>query len=168
MTAAPHVAPVVDPDERSRMCEGLLRSLPEWFGLEEPIRAYVRDVAGLLSFACRGEDGSTADGFLALKRHTPYAAEVYVMAVRRELHGRGCGTALLRAAEDALRHDNLELLQVKTLGPSHPSRAYARTRRFYDARGFRPLEELRSIWGDDNPCLILVKRLDAPASDVPG
>ena len=50
-------------------------------------------------------------------------------------------------------------LQVKTLGPSHPSEHYAATRQFYVARGFRPLEELTEIWGEDNPCLIMVKRL---------
>jgi hypothetical protein len=53
----------------------------------------------------------------------------------------------------------VEYLQVKTLGPSHPSRGYAATRRFYEALGFRPLEEIHGLWAEDNPCLLLVKRL---------
>ena len=81
------------------------------------------------------------------------------MGVRPERHGRGIGTALVEAAEAFLRERGIEYLQVKTLGPSQPSEAYARTRRFYRARGFRPLEELTAIWGEANPCLIMVKRL---------
>jgi GNAT superfamily N-acetyltransferase len=113
----------------------------------------VRDVAELPTFAVGG------DGFLSLKLHTEAAAEVYVMGVRPETHRRGLGTALLEAAEAFLRERRVEYLQVKTLGPSHPSEHYAATRSFYEARGFRPLEELPAIWGEENPCLILVKRL---------
>jgi len=35
----------------------------------------------------------------------------------------------------------VELLQVKTLGPSLPDAGYDRTRRFYLRMGFRPLEK---------------------------
>jgi hypothetical protein len=52
----------------------------------------------------------------------------------------------------------VEYLQVKTLGPSWPDPGYERTRRFYEARGFVPLEEIHGLW-EHNPCLILVKRL---------
>jgi hypothetical protein len=48
---------------------------------------------------------------------------------------------------------------VKTLGPSRRSERYERTRRFYEARGFVPLEELAGFWDENNPCLILVKHL---------
>ena len=58
-----------------------------------------------------------------------------------------------------LRARDVEYLQVKTLGPSDPSEHYAATRHFYSARGFRPLEELTAIWGEANPCLIMIKHL---------
>jgi hypothetical protein len=45
-----------------------------------------------------------------------------------------------------------------TLGPSCPDEGYTRTRGFYEARGFVGLEELHDLW-DENPCLIMVKRL---------
>jgi hypothetical protein len=51
-------------------------------------------------------------------------------------------------------------LQVKTLGPSQPDEDYQKTLRFYVALGFTPLEEFRSLW-PENPCLLLVKSLDA-------
>ncbi|WP_024285296.1 hypothetical protein [Cellulomonas sp. KRMCY2] len=50
----------------------------------------------------------------------------------------------------------------KTLGASDPSEEYARTRRFYQARGFTPLEELDGIW-PGNPCLLMVEALGRAA-----
>ena len=146
------VVEVEVPAERSRICERVLRGLPEWFGIEEATAAYIRDVAELPTFAVDG------DGLLSLKLHTSHAAELYVMGVRRERHGQGVGTALLAAAEAYLRERGIEYLQVKTLGPSHPDEGYERTRRFYEARGFVPLEEIHGLW-EHNPCLVMVKRL---------
>jgi len=146
------VVEVADPEERSRLCEHVLRDLPEWFGIEEATAAYIRDVAGLPTFAVGG------DGLLSLKLHTPNAAELYVMGVRRERHGQGLGTALVAAAEEYLRARGCEYLQVKTLGPSHPDAGYARTRAFYGSRGFVAPEELHGLW-EGNPCLLMVKRL---------
>ena len=81
------------------------------------------------------------------------------MGVRPESQGQGAGTALVTAAENYLRQRDVEFLQVKTLGPSDSSTHYARTRHFYETRGFRPLEETTEIWGEENPCLIMVKAL---------
>jgi GNAT superfamily N-acetyltransferase len=146
------VVEVADPGQRSRLCESILRELPDWFGIEEATAAYIRDVADLPTFAV--ED----DGFLAVKLHTPTAAELYVMGVRPERHRSGLGTALLAAAEDYLRARGVEYFQVKTLGPSRPDEGYESTRRFYEARGFLALEEIHGLW-DGNPCLLMVKRL---------
>jgi ribosomal protein S18 acetylase RimI-like enzyme len=144
---------VEEPEARSELCREILTALPDWFGIEEAVDAYVRDVAGLPTFA------AGRDGFLALKQHTASAGEIYVMGVRPESRRYGLGTALLEAAESFLRAREVEYLQVKTLGPSHPSEHYAATRSFYAARGFLPLEELTAIWGEANPCLIMVKQL---------
>jgi GNAT superfamily N-acetyltransferase len=146
------VVQVDDPAERSRICEAVLRDLPDWFGIEDATAAYIRDVAELPTFAV----GDNA--FVALKVHNPRAAEVYVMGVRRDRHRQGLGTAVLDAGEIYLRDRGVEYLQVKTLGPSYPDAGYERTRCFYEARGYVPLEELHELW-EQNPCLILVKRL---------
>lgn len=147
------VRAVAEPSERSALCRRVLEALPDWFGLPDAVERYVRDVAALPVLAV--ED----NGFLALKVHNDTAAEIYVMGVLPEHHRHGIGTALVEDAENLLRVMGVEYLQVKTLGPSEPSEHYARTRRFYEARGFRPLEELTAIWGEENPCLIMVKRL---------
>jgi len=146
------VAEVEDPAARSRVCERVLRDLPEWFGIEDATTAYIRDVAELPTFAI------DEDAFLSLNVHTPRAAELYVMGVCRERHGQGLGTVLLGAGDAYLRERGVEYLQVKTLGPSRPDEGYERTRRFYEARGFVPLEEIHGLW-EHNPCLLLVKHL---------
>jgi hypothetical protein len=73
--------------------------------------------------------------------------------------------ALVEQGEKVLRHRGIEYVEVKTLGPSRRDTNYGRTRDFYAAIGFRPVEE-NNLWGDANPCLILIKHLacQPPAS----
>lgn len=89
------------------------------------------------------------------------------MAVAPSLHRSGVGRALVRALEADLLADGCQLLQVKTLGPSHPDPGYALTREFYAGIGFLPVEELHELWDQGNPCLIMVKAL-SPAQPAPG
>lgn len=53
--------------------------------------------------------------------------------------------------------NKIKFLMVKTLGESHPDVNYKSTREFYYKAGFFPLEEIKEIWGKENPCLIMVK-----------
>ncbi len=81
------------------------------------------------------------------------------MAVLPEYHRQGIGRALLRHAEAALATDGVEFLQVKTLAPSKPDEGYDKTRAFYLAYGFRPLEEFRDLWDAENPALQMIKAI---------
>ncbi len=138
-------------------CEPVLRALPDWFGVEEANRQYLADLAHQPAFLA--SEGGQAIGFLALKMHFAHAAEIAVMGVLPNMHRGGVGRALLAAAQDYLRRQGVEFLQVKTLSDSHPDPFYARTRAFYQAVGFRPLEEFKTLWDASNPCLMLVKKL---------
>ncbi len=142
---------------QSSACVPIMRMLPDWFGIEKAILEYEREIEHLPTFLAKA-DGSVL-GFLSLKLHTPCSAEIYVMAVRPEAHRGGIGRGLVDAAETHVRGLGVEYMQVKTLAPSCPDEHYARTRLFYEAAGYRPLEEFTQIWGENNPCLILVKRL---------
>jgi coenzyme F420-0:L-glutamate ligase/coenzyme F420-1:gamma-L-glutamate ligase len=148
------VVEIDSPDERSRLAESVLRALPEWFGIEEATRSYIHGVASLQTFAA--DDGA---GFLSLKRHTERAAEIYVMGVRPDRHRDGIGRALVRTAEAWCAQQGVEYLQVKTLADASPSAHYARTRAFYEAVGFVPLEVLPDLWDSHNPALLLVKHV---------
>jgi GNAT superfamily N-acetyltransferase len=138
-------------------CDSILRDLPEWFGIESAIEHYVQACQSLPTLIAQMAEQPV--GLLALKQHSSYAAEVYVMAVRPHFHRKGIGKALLIEAEKYLAKCGVEYLQVKTLAPSHPSSHYASTREFYTAMGFKPLEEFPTLWGAENPCLIMVKCL---------
>jgi ribosomal protein S18 acetylase RimI-like enzyme len=142
---------------QSSVCVPILRALPDWFGIEEDLLAYEREIEGLPTFLARS--GGRTAGFLSLKQHNPFSTEIYVMGVRPEARRLGLGRLLVDAAEGHAHELGAEYMQVKTLGPSRPDKGYAATLAFYAALGYRPLEEFSQIWGENNPCLILVKRL---------
>jgi len=142
---------------KGRVCEPILRALPAWFGIEASIVRYTREIDDLPTWlAC--ETGRVL-GFISIKQHSPFAAEFYVMGLYPGTHRQGLGRALTVEAEQWLKDRGVEYLQVKTLGPSAADANYVGTRAFYQAMGFRPLEELKQIWDENNPCLIMVKRL---------
>jgi GNAT superfamily N-acetyltransferase len=104
-------------------------------------------------------DTGHAVGFLTAVRHSPHAAELHVMAVRPELHRNGIGRMLVTAAEDRLRSEGVEYLQVKTLSASAGDKPYLGTLAFYTALDLRVLEEMQPLWDADNPAVLLIKRL---------
>lgn len=98
-------------------------------------------------------------GIALLRERFHESAEVHLLAVRRAYHRTGIGRALLAEVEADLRARGVRLLSVKTLGPSRPDpQAFDRTRAFYRACGFLPVEEFPDLWPDD-PCLLMVKVL---------
>lgn len=141
------------PDEISR----LLRSLPEWFGIEQSIVEYTAAARTLPTTVALKEDELVSA--CVVRRHTEVSAEIEVLAVARAFHRQGIGRLLVARVEADLARDGVHLLEVKTRGPSGESEPYERTRAFYRALGFLPLEERFDIWGPDNPCLICVKPL---------
>lgn len=138
-------------------CEAVLRSIPEWFGIEEANEAYIRDLETLPSYVAT-EDGVVV-GFVSVRQHFPTSSEIHIIAVERSHHRKGIGRALMDVAEGDLRSSGCRMLQVKTLGPSDDDEGYRRTREFYVSLGFTPLEETTSFWGPENPTLIMVKQV---------
>lgn len=138
-------------------CERILRSLPDWFGLEDAIQRYVAHLHSLDGYTAEVE--SQVVGFIGLLRHNVGSVEIDVIAVSPDHHSQGLGAALVQAVEDSLYNSRPLILHTKTLGPSEPDPFYANTRKFWAAMGFLPTEETTLFWGEANPCLILVKPL---------
>lgn len=78
------IRPLEPPDIPA--CERILRGLPEWFGFQEAVARYVRDLESMPGFVSE-EEGEVVS-FLALWHHNPLSSEVRLMAVRRERHRR--------------------------------------------------------------------------------
>jgi len=140
-----------------KKCEQILRALPDYFGIEDALVQYLKDIEKMPVFVASLK--GKAIGFLATNRHTKVAAEIHVMGVLPEEHRKGVGSALIEAAEEQLRSDGTRILEVKTIGESHPDKNYAETRKFYSAQGFLPLEEIHDFWGKGLHTLFMVKPL---------
>lgn len=146
-----------DPEAKARLCALVLRDLPDWFGLEEATLEYIRNSRVFPLFAAF--DGEAPMGFVSLQRHNAHTHEVYCMGVLAPYHRQGVGKLLLQGAEEYARALGARFLTVKTLADAHPDQGYARTRQFYLAVGFLPLQVFPTLWGEENPCLFLAKPL---------
>lgn len=145
-------------NEAPGVAERVLRSVPEWFGVEESTLGYIKAAGELPTWGAFVDRGRDAAGFLTIKRHFPQSADIHCIAVHKGSHGRGAGSALVAYVERELREQGVRFLQVKTMGPSKPNAEYALTLRFYLRMGFVPLEELHGLW-PGVPCMVLVKVL---------
>ena len=125
----------------SAACDGIVASLPDWFGLEDGIRECaqaVRTQPGLVA-----EVDREVRGFLTIARPYPHTPEISWLAVHARDRRRGLGRALITALNDQLRTHGDRLVLVKTVSDrSDPGPEYAETRAFYLAMGFIPVAEL--------------------------
>jgi len=149
---------ITKPDDKSSICNTILRALPDWFGIEASIVDYVKEVCSMPFYVAFDDD--KAIGFVALKVHNPYTAEVCVMGVLQEYHRYGIGKRLVESCEKYCIDNKMEYLTVKTLDESRECDSYKKTRLFYQSMGFRPLEVFPLLWDEDNPCLFLAKHIN--------
>ena len=91
------------------VCRMILDLLPSWFGIPEANDAYVQ-TAGTHPSVIASINGDDV-GITTIKHHSPYAAEVHLIAVKPSFHRAGIGTAMLRHLEDMLAAQGVEFLQ---------------------------------------------------------
>jgi ribosomal protein S18 acetylase RimI-like enzyme len=154
------IGPVPVLDRRGDICREVLESLPEWFAIPASIENYVAAADELPMLACFGPSREVV-GFVSLKTHTAFAAEVYVMGVKRSWHRRGIGRALIEATAQLAIPQGVRFLTVKTLSPSNDDPYYERTRLFYEAVGFVPIEEFPTLWEPENPCIFMLRPISS-------
>jgi len=141
-------------------CRALLERLPDWFG-SAAVAAYSADLSRYPSWVALSSAGRAPElaGCVTVRAPEQSAFEVHLLAVAKELHARGVGSALLLVAERFARRCGARFLQVKTLGPSSGDAFYARSQAFYEARGYTRLFESERLWDGEAPALVLVKAL---------
>ena len=152
-----NIEKIDNPEQKSHICNTILRTLPNWFGVESAVLDFVNKTSSMPFFAAF--DGDIPIGFVALKIHNPYTSEIYVMGVFQEYHRRGIGKNLIEYCKSFCIDNKTEYLTVKTLDESAQSDSYAKTRQFYLAMGFRPVEVFPLHWDKDNPCLFMAMHL---------
>jgi ribosomal protein S18 acetylase RimI-like enzyme len=151
------ISQIHDKQQKREIAADILHDLPDWFGIPESTQRYITQSMDMPFFAAL--EAAKPVGFVAIREINPYTAEIYVMGVLKEYHRHGAGRALVNEVLKQVKEKGFEFLMVKTLDGSDPDVNYSRTREFYQAVGFKPLECIPEIWGKENPCLLLVQHL---------
>ncbi len=152
------VKEVFDKDEKTNVSLKIMHSIPKWFSPPEDIdrKSIIhRDYPFFVAY-----DGNVPIGFLALKIHIEFTADICNMGIIEDYHRQGIGTSLVEKAEEYCINNGLKYLTVKTLDSSAVYEPYEQTRNFYRKVGFIPLEVFTTFWDEENPCLFLAKHLD--------
>ncbi|HNZ98905.1 GNAT family N-acetyltransferase [Ruminococcus sp.] len=147
---------ITDADTKRAVARKVLEALHDWFEVDESREKYIAESAGQTFIAAKGNNEYV--GFLCLKETGRETVELAVMGVLREFHRSGIGRQLFEEAKKTAKAQGYEFMQVKTVKMG-VYEDYDRTNRFYLACGFRELEVINEIWGDDNPCQIYVMSL---------
>ena len=96
-------------------------------------------------------------GFVSLSYSSEDCAEIDCLGVKKAHQGRGIGSQLLVTLESEASK-NVDFLQVKTVAEGS-NKDYDRTNVFYRRLGFKKLEIFPQLWGSQNPCQILIKKI---------
>jgi GNAT superfamily N-acetyltransferase len=147
---------ITDADTKRAVARKVLEALHDWFEVDESREKYIAESAGRIFIAAK--ENNEYVGFLCLKETGRETVELAVMGVLREFHRSGIGRQLFEEAKKTAKAQGYEFMQVKTVKMG-VYEDYDRTNRFYLACGFRELEVINEIWGDDNPCQIYVMSL---------
>lgn len=135
------------------VCDAIIASLPDWFGLQEGIDECAEAVRTQPGLVCE-RDGRVV-GFLTVVHPSAATAEISWLAVHADDRGDGIGTKMVEGLVADLSGTGVRLLLVKTLSDREdPGPEYAATRAFYLARGFSPAAEL-DLFGPENPIQLM-------------
>ena len=97
-------------------------------------------------------------GFISLSYSSEDCAEIDCLGMKKSFQGQGIGRELITTIErEAVKQ--VGYLQVKTVAEGS-NKDYDRTNVFYRSLGFKKLEIFPSLWDPQNPCQILIKKIN--------
>lgn len=146
---------VKNENQKKAVVAEVLKDLPEWFGIPESTQVYIEGATTLQVWAAYQESDLT--GFVSLFYSSEDCAEIDCLGVKKGHQGRGIGSQLLANLESEAGKQ-VDYLQVKTVAEGS-NKDYDRTNVFYRSLGFKKLEIFPQLWGPQNPCQILIKKM---------
>ena len=146
---------VKDEEQKMAVVAEVLKDLPEWFGIPESTQAYIEGAKDLQVWAVYRYGDLL--GFVSLSYSSEDCAEIDCLGVKKAHQGRGIGSQLLATLESEACK-KVDYLQVKTVAEGS-NKDYDRTNIFYRSLGFKKLEIFPQLWGPQNPCQILIKKM---------
>lgn len=147
---------IKDSETKKAIARKILEALHDWFEVDESREKYIADCVNWIFLAAKEDDDYV--GFLCLKETGDATVELAVMGVLKEYHRNGLGRKLFEAAKKIAGEEGYSFMQVKTVKMG-VYEDYDITNRFYKACGFKELEVIKEIWGEENPCQIYVMSL---------
>jgi hypothetical protein len=154
------IGPVPVLDRRGDICREVLESLPEWFAIPASIESYVAAADELPMLACFGPSREVV-GFVSLKTHTGLRCRGLCDGRQALLASPWNWPRLDRSPAQLAISQGVRFLTVKTLSPSNDDPYYERTRLFYEAVGFVPIEEFPTLWEPENPCIFMLRPISS-------
>ena len=147
---------VMNEAQKMAVVAEVLHDLPEWFGIPESTQAYIEGAKDLRVWVAYQE--SDVVGFISLSYSSEDCAEIDCLGVKKAYQGKGIGSQLLATLESEARK-NVDYLQLKTVAEGS-NKDYDRTNVFYRSLGFKKLEIFPQLWDSQNPCQILIKKIN--------
>ena len=145
-----------DSATKKAIARKVLEALHDWFEVDESREKYISECVNWIFLAAKENDEYV--GFLCLKETGNATVELAVMGVLKEFHRKGLGRKLFEAAKKIASEAGYSFMQVKTVQMG-VYEDYDITNRFYISCGFKELEVIKEIWGEENPCQIYVMSL---------
>lgn len=152
------ISEIQDKTQKQNISLKIMNALPKWFNPPDDIDKKSIMHMEYPFFTVYDED--TPIGFLALKIHNEYTAEIFNMGILENHHRNGTGSELVNYVQKYCIDKGFTFLTVKTLDSSAIYEPYNQTRNFYRKLGFIPLEVFTTYWDEKNPCLFLAKHLE--------
>ena len=147
-----------DFSKHPKIVDKVLRELPDWFGQEDAIVKYCEESVNLPMVVLTLDEKPI--GFCSLKVNYGINCDLYVLGILPDYHHKGLGQQMVTFIERYCRENEIPYMSVKTLSERNPDEFYARTRKFYEKCGFAAFEEFPELWGEENPCLLMIKPVE--------
>ena len=144
-----------DKKYKFKFVKKVLDTLPDWFSDGEANLSYAKSSRDMDTYIISDQESDL--GFLIIKETSDKSIEIYCLGLYPSYRNKGLGKILVNEVL-TLYKESFDIVQVKTLDYGL-ARYYDETICFYKSLGFIKLETIKEIWGESNPCMIMVKSL---------